>query len=47
MHRCGSTVADVRGWGMLKAAGVPFSVAIFIQDEFGDAVAKLINDITR
>lgn len=36
----GSMIADVRGWGMLEAAGVPLSVAIFIQDEFGEAVAK-------
>lgn len=43
----GSMIADVRGWGMLKSAGVPLSVAIFIQDEFGEAVAKLINGITR
>lgn len=43
----GSMIADIRGWGMLKAAGVPLSVAIFIQDEFGDAVAKLINEITK
>lgn len=43
----GSMIADVRGWGMLKAAGVPLSVAIFIQDEFGEAVAKLINQITK
>lgn len=43
----GSMIADVRGWGMLKSAGVPLSVAIFIQDEFGNAVAKLINQIAK
>ena len=41
----GSMIADVRGWGMLKAAGVPLSVAIFIQDEFGEAVSNIINNL--
>ncbi|MGM9845576.1 MAG: hypothetical protein ACI30K_05045, partial [Muribaculaceae bacterium] len=41
----GSMIADVRGWGMLKVAGVPLSVAIFIQDEFGEAVSRIINNL--